>query len=118
MFNKIFWLFYLFAFAILTAWYIVDFINTYLSYEVVTKIEDICEQPMRFPTVSFCPDTNQNGFKNFLIFKERLKDCSFNSDTGCMKNPERYFESFIHDYNGQCYRFNSGKYLNNNSIEF
>lgn len=118
IFNKIFWLFYLCVFAILTAWYIVDSVNTYLRYEVVTKIERIYEQPIQFPTVSFCPVTGQKIFKNYSIFKDRLKDCSFNSDTGCMMSPERYFESFIHDYYGLCFRFNSGKNLNNNSIEF
>ena len=117
-FNKNFWLFYLGVSLVLSAWFIVNSVKNYLSYDVVTKIERLYEQPLQFPTVSFCPVSGDKAFKNDSLFKKRLKDCSFSSDTDCLKNPERYFESFIHETNGQCYRFNSGKNLNNQLIQF
>ena len=114
--NKIFWIFYLCISAVLSIWFINGTINDYLSYDVVTKIESVYEQPSKLPTVSFCSYSSQ-GFGNKSLQK-LIKECWISLDSNCLKNPNKYFESYINENGKHCYRFNSGKNLTNHSIPF
>jgi len=116
IFFKLLWLFYILFGGVCTFLYIFDAIVGYLSYGVVTKVETIYQQPLQFPTISFCAySINEFNEKNL---KDLIITCWFNLDRDCENNPNYYFESFSNEVNGQCFRFNSGKNLLNNSAPF
>jgi hypothetical protein len=113
VFFRIFWLaFFLIGFTV-SVYFIYDAINNYLEYEVITKIESKYEQPMPFPTISFCPQ-NEQGFESISL-KQLVKQCWHNLDRDCEKNPENYFEMY-RTFRGVCYRFNSGKNVSGHSV--
>jgi len=112
---KFFWLAFLFMGSVASAYYIWDAVNSYYDYEVITKIESVYEQPMLFPTISFCPYT-QRSFDNKSL-ASILNQCSFNLDQSCQSNPERYFERFK-TFRGDCFRFNSGQNMSGQAIPF
>ena len=80
----------------------------------MTRIESIYEQPIRFPTVSFCP-SKVNFFNNKSI-GTIFTNCSFSLDPSCMLNAGNFFEEFYTETNGKCYRFNAGQNITGHSI--
>lgn len=114
IFLKLYWLFFFLFGSFATLFFIQDYIINYLQYEVVTKIESIYQQPMTFPTVSFCAK-NSSAFVNKKL-SEILLFCLFNLDNSCKLDPENFFESFKSQHLHMCYRFNSGKNLSGHSI--
>jgi len=115
LFYKLFWLAFILMGSGASVYYIWDAINSYYDYEVITKIESVYEQPMLFPTISFCPYT-QFFFDNKSL-TSILKQCSFNLDQSCQSNPDKYFERFK-TFRGDCFRFNSGKNMSGQAIPF
>ena len=107
LYNKIFWLFFSFLSILISIWYIYDAIQSYLSYDIVTKVVSVYEQPLQFPTISFC--CYGGDFFNSRQLKEIIRECMFNLDTGCKDDLDNYFEPFYNPVNGHCFRFNSGK---------
>ena len=112
-FLRFYWLFFIAVGSSLSAWYIYDTVTGYLSYQVVTRIESIYEQPMRFPTVSFCPHKT-NFFEN-TSFNSIFTKCNFRLET-LMPELEKHFEEFYTQDYGKCFRFNSGKNMAGKSI--
>jgi len=112
-FLRKFWLTFFLVGFFVSIGFIHEAIINYLDFEVITKIESIYEQPMPFPTISFCPQDGQ-GFENITL-KQLIKQCWHNLDHDCEKNPENYFETY-QTFRGVCYRFNSGKNFSGHSV--
>ena len=103
---KLFWLSFLLFGSIASIYYVFDAVNSYLDFDVITKIESVYEQPMPFPTISFCPYYSNRFDKKPL--NEIVKDCWFNLDRACLNKSESFFERF-QTFRGDCFRFNGGK---------
>ncbi len=87
IFLKIYWLIFVLLGTSVSSYYTFATIINYFKYDVVTKIESVYEQPMIFPTITFCSD--QNGFQVLPDFD----DFNFaGNDFG--KNWENYLEYF------------------------
>ncbi len=94
-FLRIYWMFFIAVGSSLSAWHIYDTSISYLSFQVVTKIETIMEKPMQFPTISFCPnkaDFFVNASLNGLFSK-----CTFSLENCVLE----YFEEFYTDTYGK-----------------
>jgi len=115
IFYKLVWLTFVIISSGLSFYLGLDVTKRYLNYEVITKIESKYEQPMLFPTVSFCPYVYKD-FNNKSLNKI-IKKCWFNLDRSCELNPNNYFERF-HSFRGDCFRFNSGKNMSGQTIPF
>jgi len=114
---KIMWIcFFLICFT-LSIYFIVNNINQYLKYEVVTIIDLVYEYPIQFPTISLKFNTDnsiayyslENNIVN-LIYSNVLLN----------KDIEKEFEQLnTTNHNGSIfYKFNSGKNMKNNLISF
>jgi len=114
LFNKLFWIFYMLISSAAAAYYIFENISSYLEYEVVTIIKQEYKQPTEFPTVTFC-SFEPKYFDGKNITQE-LDPTYFNYDYSIGKNFKDHFEQFESTYYGRCFRFNSGKKLNGESI--
>jgi len=65
IFLKIYWLIFVLLGTSVSSYYTFATIINYFKYDVVTKIESVYEQPMIFPTITFCSDQNGNYYLNF-----------------------------------------------------
>lgn len=88
---------------------IINFID-YFSYDTITSIHTYNEREAEFPTISFCdPDINE------YYFNIKILQFTFNS-----QNYTSTWQEHLEIYNdtsfGQCYRFNSGKSIQNESM--
>ncbi len=127
--SKIFWLTFVLLSILPSYYYTVSAVFDYLNYNVVTQIEDVYQQPLKFPTITICDDgTNATATKkNVEYFDGKIpriviENCSTISDwTNCTHNPDIFFEMLRYvntkDY-GTCLRFNGGKNVFNQSIPF
>jgi len=101
---KIIWIVFLFAFLFGSIYYVVLEILNYLQYEITTSIFTINEQEAEFPTISFCNTKNSNilglGFQSENLIDEW----------------QYHIESYTDKTYGNCYRFNSGFNLSNQSM--
>ncbi len=113
LYQKLFWLAFLLSGSSMSLYLVWDAIDSYLDFETIVKINRVYEQPLLFPTVSFCPSID-NAFDGKSL-RSLLNKCSFNLDNSCMKEPENFFELFT-TFRGDCYRFNSGKNMSGHSI--
>ena len=87
IFLKIYWLIFVLLGTSVSSYYTFATIINYFKYDVVTKIESVYEQPMIFPTITFCSD--QNGIQ-FLPYFDNFNFAG--NDFG--KNWENYLEYF------------------------
>ena len=108
-FQKIMWLIFLALATSASVWYTVNLITNYLEYEVVTVISDVYEQPIRFPTISFCSYYG-NSFANKRL-SQFITDLTVGYNRSLISGLENYFEPFFTRDYSLCYRFNSGKNL-------
>jgi len=113
LFFKLLWLTFFILGSVASVYYIWEAVDNYFKYEVITKIESVYEQPMKFPTISFC-SYEANAFDKKLL-KSIVKKCWFNLDSSCDSNLDNYFERFK-SFRGDCFRFNSGKNMSGHSI--
>jgi len=106
LFNKLFWTIYFLLSFIGACYYIFKDIHDYFSYEIVTLVQTEYDQPTEFPTVSFCSvQPNFSSFSSsYLYFSQRTLE------------KENHLESFMTASYGRCFRFNSGKNMNNSYI--
>jgi len=111
--SRFIWLLFTLISALICAILIYKDIFSYLSYQYVSNIDVIYEQPMEFPTISICSCI----FNISMPLSSFLKSCIFNNDNGCKKNPENFFIKFKDPRYGICYRFNSGKTMNGSDID-
>jgi hypothetical protein len=117
VFFKIFWFIYFIGASIITFWQITKVFNLYFTYEVSTQIKSVFEQPMPFPTISFCPnDPNSKAFDNKSLSEDILEACWDFDGNDCRINFGNYFESFESGGSGTCYRYNSGRNMSGHSI--
>jgi hypothetical protein len=112
-FTRWMWIIFTLLSAAISGLLINQSITSYLSFNYVTNVDIIYEQPMEFPTISICSCM----FNISMPLKSFLKSCIFNNDNGCKKNPENYFIQFNDPRYGICYRFNSGKTINGSNID-
>ena len=110
---KIFWVIFFLLGSIASIYFICDAVNSYLDYEVITRIQSKYLQPMPFPAVSFCP-SKANSFNDKPI--SSIIDCCFKLNDECKKNPEKYFKAFTVISIGTCYHFNSGSNIYGESV--
>ena len=113
-YARIFWLIFTLASSAACIFYIFDNISNYLSFNYVTNVDIIYEQPMLFPAISICSCSNSTlntPLKNLII------KCLFNNDKKCQTNPGTVFERFDDPSYKKCYRFNSGKNYTGGSID-
>ena len=105
IFFKLFWLAFMLVGGILSIYFTVESFNNYFKYEKILKTEIINENPMIFPTITFCSSSNQ--FNKSI--QDIIKVCSFNNENeGCIENFQT-FESKSVNFKSNCLQFNSGK---------
>lgn len=107
--STVLWLIFSFVSSSLCSFYIYLTIDNYLSYPVVTNTELAYEPKIEFPMIRIC----QPDYKNTNYSIDSLMDCSFAYDNQCKTNKTMFFEN---DEFPQCYNFNTGKNMLNQSI--
>jgi hypothetical protein len=105
---KLVWIVFLIVFFFASIYYVVLNILDYLQYETTTSIFTINERESEFPTISFCNINNPN-------FDIKLLDLWFQNEY-LINEWQNHFESYTDTVYGNCYRFNSGLNLSNQSI--
>ena len=105
---KFIWILFLILFLLASVYYCFQSVIDYLNYDTTTSIESINEQESEFPTISFC-------LKNNLIFEIDIKEFYFNN-IKLIEEWKNHIESYQDPMMGQCYRFNSGLNMSNQSI--
>jgi hypothetical protein len=83
--------------------------NEYYKYDVITKVNMIEENESKFPSVTFCSDSN--AFFNKSI-GEIILNCSFNRDHSCYLKSDEQFGVMESEWLGKCFQFNSGENSN------
>ena len=113
-FNKIFWIFFTIVSTAASSYYISADISGFLDYEVVTVFRKNYEQPVEFPTVTFCSYLlNYFDRKNLT---QLIIQTDINYDLSMNFSLNDHFEQFQSTHYGKCFRFNSGKNLDGISI--
>jgi len=115
LFHKLMWLFFMVSSTSASIWYIINITLIYFNYDTITVVSRIYEQPIQFPTISFC-SYNFKSFENKKL-SEIILQCQFGYDQTLKNNLENNFQLF-YSYLGRCYRFNSGKNLTNHTVPF
>ena len=105
---KIVWIIFLIVLLFSSFYYVILNILDYLKYDTTTSIYEINELESEFPTISFC-------LKNNLIFEIDIKEFYFNN-IKLIEEWKNHMESYRDPMMGQCYRFNSGLNMSNQSI--
>jgi len=105
---KIVWIVFIFGFLVASLYYVSLHILDYLLYETNTSIYEIIEEESEFPTVSFC-DMRDKNF-NLKILKFTFKNEELKDDW------QNHLESYTDTTYGNCFRFNSGKNMSNQSV--
>ena len=77
LFLKIVWFGLFLVSASVGIYSVIDSLNDFLNYEVVTKIDMIDELPIQFPAVTFY---NPKDAKNNITINSSIIVCHFNSD--------------------------------------
>lgn len=108
------WTFFSIGSLSLCIWFSIQTILFYLSFDYKTRIRNIFEQPMLFPTVSFC--SCSSSFETNSI-NDSIISCIYNNDVSCQTDPNTFFETYTDPRYGKCYRFNSGKNMNNAPVD-
>ena len=112
---KIIWSLFLIIFLFLSIYYVILNILDYLQYNTTTSIYTINEQEIDFPTVSFCLKRDYYASEN--IFEIEIVALWFNNQN-LLNEWSNHLESYQDLYYGQCYRYNSGLNMSNQSIPF
>jgi len=110
---KIIWLLFIVILAGLSIKYVIESIQTYHNYEVVTNIRVISEQSLPFPAISFCMIFNRSPLPSVNDMLNVIQYCSFDFNE-CSSGDFEIFH-FPSPFNETCFRFNSGKNASNQS---
>jgi hypothetical protein len=111
--NKLFWIIFLLIGSILSAAYTFKIVEEYLSYKIVTQLERKYQQPLLFPTITFCLDNDRLQLPKNLLDLELFTVFNGKNITNDWR---QHFEPF-NDYRN-CFRFNSGKTMDKNTTNF
>ncbi len=105
---KLVWLILLIISVISNLYYVILNLIDYYNYDLTTSIYTIPELQSEFPTISFCDDNDK-------FFDMTLINLTIN-----YKDLKSEWKNHIEQYNdsvyGNCYRFNSGRNMLNESI--
>ena len=112
IFNRVLWLSFILLSNVFACIYIYSYMVDYLNYNVVTVVSTEYDPPTEFPTVTFC-SMEFFLYNNLTSFPHSF--IAFTGDPSVSTHPENHFESFMSPL-GKCYRFNSGKNMNNETI--
>ena len=114
IYFKLMWFSFFLITFIFSIRYIYKTVSDYLLYETVTKISIGIDQPAPFPTVSF---QFQYGFSsaNYTLEGNIIKLYFGNI---IKKNLSEQIERINSPQAGEYYKFNSGKDINGNEVEF
>ena len=112
--HKLIWLMFIAACFSFACFFASSIMGIYLSYEKVTRTETVYEQPVMFPTISFC--SFDRKFFDGRELASLISACEFNYDVSCQENSAKYFEAYNDLDFGQCFRFNSGKNMLGKSV--
>lgn len=105
------WFTFIFTSSITCSYFVIKSIVEYFNYNTVTTIDVINEQQSQFPTISFCiPYLNDNSKINEIISNVRF-------DRIDITNLSQVFEQYTDNVFGNCFRFNSGKNIYNETLE-
>lgn len=87
----------------------------FLNFDYILNNQKVIQHPMQFPTISLCSTSysfNKTSLKNLTTH------CLFNLNDTCLNNPDAMFERYTDPKYGTCYRFNSGKNMRGERIDF
>lgn len=107
---RIIWLILIILSACLCVYYVVENALQFTNYDTITKIDIIKETQSQFPTVSICNYNDTN-------FEFKILNLQFNYES--LKDDwSDYFEIYNDSRYGKCFRFNSGKNIYKNEVDF
>ncbi len=116
--NKIFWFMFVILGTAASIVFTIQVSNDYFEYETITKTEYKYQQPLKFPTITISSDI-EGGFFDRKKINNLINKCEIMHDSkSCTKNLENYFELVNYKDVGDCFRFNGGKNMKNESIPF
>jgi len=107
---KAIWLIFFIASTSLCAFYTIDSIADYMKFNTITTVKITHEQSIQFPTVTLCAYPQFNNSIEEIIFVARFEKVTI--------DVSQFFEEFFHIRFGKCFRFNSGKNISNETIDF
>ena len=114
LFLKLFWLVFFILGSIASIYFTIQSANNYLKYEVIPQISKISQDPMPFPTITFCPPIP-------TLFENKSINDLFKFDIYDWKtytNLDNYLERISTLEYGDCFHFNSGRNMSGHSIPF
>ena len=113
LFLKLFWLLFFILGSTASIYFTIQSINNFLRiYEVIPQISKISQDPMPFPTITFCPP-------NPALFENKSINDLFKFDSYGWKiytNLDSYLERFPTLEYGDCFHFNSGHNMSGNKF--
>jgi len=105
---KIIWTIFLVGFLFGSIYYVALNILDYLQYETTTSIYQLREKEFEFPTISFCSEIDSNFIFKILYYWFQNEDL--------IDDWHNHFESYMDTVYGQCFRFNSGRNMLNETV--
>ena len=108
--TRIVWLIFILIFVCLSIKYVIESVQSYYEYELVTNINVYREKESQFPAVSFCMNLIEKGI-DIASLNEVIVYCKFDGNQ-CNATD---FEITRDPSGRMCYRFNSGKNAFNQS---
>jgi hypothetical protein len=110
VFILIMWSSFTLTFTCLGSYFVIDSILDYSKFTTVTRIEVITQQQSQFPTVAFC------GYPDLITpLNETILRLSYENQL--VKNLSKVIEQFQDPLHGKCFRFNSGKNMQNEKLD-
>ena len=101
---KIMWFLFTVGSGVVCIYNLVQNVNDYFQYPVITNINTINEMPTEFPAIEICPLLPT--LKNYPI-RDRIIKCIFNSVQNFSNDFELYYDYFFRP----CLKFNYGRSL-------
>ena len=89
--HKLIWLIFIVACFSFACFFASSIMGIYFNYEKVTRTETVYEQPVMFPTISFC--SFDRKFFNGRELGSLISACEFSYDNSCQENSKKYFDN-------------------------
>jgi hypothetical protein len=114
---KIIWFIFILIFLFLSIYYVILNILDYLKYDTTTSLQTVYESEPEFPTISFCLKQKWGTDGSSKKFEIEIGFMWFNNQD-LINEWQNHLETYQDLVYGQCYRFNSGLNMSNQSIPF
>jgi hypothetical protein len=101
----------------LSIYYVILNILDYLKYDTTTSLQTVYESEPEFPTISFCLKQKWGTDGSSKNFEIEIGYIWFNNQD-LINEWQNHLETYQDLVYGQCYRFNSGLNMSNQSIPF